>query len=592
MTVVLLNALWLAVDTELNDASSLADSPVGFQAVEHTFCVIFVAEIMVRFAAFAKKKDCCRDKWFLFDLLLVTIMVVETWFIPIILSIVGDEASVEALRHFSAMRMLRLLRLTRIARLLRAVPEILTLIKGIGHAVRGVASTVFLLFVILFVFAIIFKDQARADEEIRAELFPTVWWSMWSLLMFATFLDGPAAVYTAIQTGLGRHMALLFLVVIFISAFTVLNMLIGILCEVVTEVSASEKEEAQIAYLKANILDILECYDIHEDGTIRRNEFRLLMENLEFREAIHKFGADAQDLQTLAEVHFVKNHTDTLSFQDLLGVVLRLKGGNSAQVMDVVDLREYVKQRSDNIEASIAKLGSRMGVADAESANTKVEDSTLDSRPLKVKVIGATNLRNADTLPGQGTSDAYCTCMIVGKPETTQQTKVIPNNLNPVWNETFYLPDFVPGNYIRFHLFDRDNQHLKKDDDLGSVTLTDNHFYPHGYRGELLLGHAGKNEAYLFVEIGADEVAVSLSASASPVNVGSPQKSGAEADLSKRGSLPVDTLQTMLARLDELCSGQRELRTEVTVLTQRMENLERSFTAQLPSVLQVTCEEA
>ena len=91
------------------------------------------------------------------------------------------------------------------------------------------------------------------------------------LLMYATLLDGPAQVYFApcpcgyvccvteeIEEDLGELMALLFLLFIFISAFTVMNMLIGILCEasishhfstftvrqVVNKVSETEKEEA------------------------------------------------------------------------------------------------------------------------------------------------------------------------------------------------------------------------------------------------------------------------------------------------------------------------------------------------------------
>eukprot|EP00441_Pelagodinium_beii_P035171 CAMPEP_0197629462 /NCGR_PEP_ID=MMETSP1338-20131121/7298_1 /TAXON_ID=43686 ORGANISM="Pelagodinium beii, Strain RCC1491" /NCGR_SAMPLE_ID=MMETSP1338 /ASSEMBLY_ACC=CAM_ASM_000754 /LENGTH=832 /DNA_ID=CAMNT_0043200501 /DNA_START=18 /DNA_END=2516 /DNA_ORIENTATION=+ len=591
MIIVLLNAAWLAVDTEYNDASSISSSSPEFQAVEHTFCAIFTMEILIRYAAFKGTRLCLQDSWFLFDLLLVTIMVLETWLIPIVLKILNDDSAEEALRHFTILRMLRLLRLTRIARLVRAVPEIMTLIKGIGAAMRGVASTVFLLFVILFIFAIIFKDQARNHEELREELFPTVWWSMWSLLMFATFLDGPAAIYTQIQRGMGRHMALLFLVVIFISAFTVLNMLIGILCEVVTAVSESEKEEAHIAYLKNHLLDILECYDINDDNTIRKHEFDLLMRNLEFREAINNFGADFQDLQTLAEVLFVKNNSDILSFQQLLSVVLRLKGGNAAQVMDVVDLREYVKQRTDHLEECITHLAR----PHADTAGKKVDrpektsSEEVSPKPLLVKIIGARQLRDADTLPGQGLSDAYCTCMIVGKPETTVQTRVIPNNLNPVWDESFYLRDYCPGDYLRFHVYDQDNSRLKKDDSLGSVTAPSEKIEPDGFQGELLLGHAGRNiEAYLSVEItpAVMEEQVPGSPVLSMVNGGSPQNATEESP----GH--AETLMAMLARLDELCSGQRELRSELTVITQRLENVERSLADPLGGSHTLTTEEA
>ena len=54
-----------------------------------------------------------------------------------------------------------MLRLGRIARLLRAVPEVVTLLKGIAAAIRSVFFTLLLLLVLLFVFGVIFKTQAK-----------------------------------------------------------------------------------------------------------------------------------------------------------------------------------------------------------------------------------------------------------------------------------------------------------------------------------------------------------------------------------------------------------------------------------------------
>merc|ERR1712039_897616 len=44
---------------------------------------------------------------------------------------------------------------------------------------------------------------------------------------------------------------------------------------------------------------------------------------------------------------------------------------------------------------------------------------------LQIVIVSAKGLRNADTLPGYGLSDPYCTCVIPGKPNTKIRTHVI-----------------------------------------------------------------------------------------------------------------------------------------------------------------------
>jgi len=83
-----------------------------------------------------------------------------------------------------------------------------------------------------------------------------------------------------------------------------------------------------------------------------------------------QFGVDVDDLHTLAEILFQdakikastndaivkQNYEDeALTFNEILDLVVRLKGGNTPRVTDVVQLREYTKQRLDKIETSIAK---------------------------------------------------------------------------------------------------------------------------------------------------------------------------------------------------------------------------------------------
>ncbi len=73
LTVVCLNAMWIAVDADFNGAAVITDSPPVFIVVENLFCTYFVSEVFIRFMAFEEKYRSLRDRWFVFDSLLVAL---------------------------------------------------------------------------------------------------------------------------------------------------------------------------------------------------------------------------------------------------------------------------------------------------------------------------------------------------------------------------------------------------------------------------------------------------------------------------------------------------------------------------------------
>jgi len=384
MLVVLLNSIWIGLEADAEGSTKMSELGGSQMAVEHTFCVVFTAEIVIRFAAFRRKRDARKDFWFCFDSVLVILMIGEVWLLPIVMTIAGwlggHQAEMDhAVKEFTILRTIRLLRLTRlgrIARLLRAVPEVVTLLKGIAAAIRSVFFTLLLLLVLLFVFGVVFKTQAKEDFPELEELFPSVPATMWVLLLSGTFLDSPSVALNEVGATSGWLVAL-FLVFIFLSHMMVLNMLIGILCDVVHQVALNEKEEAAVAYLKNTLLEILECHDKDNDRQIHRDEFELLMKNPEMHFVLTRFGVNVADLLNLKDVLFEDNTEQDdddeededennshglntarrrlrkLSFQEFLEVVLRLRGGNSATVTDIVDLREYVRQRFDRMDLRV-----------------------------------------------------------------------------------------------------------------------------------------------------------------------------------------------------------------------------------------------
>merc|ERR1712178_260997 len=89
MGVVVVNTVWIAIETDYNHANVLCQAAPIFQIMDNAFCFIFTFEILVRFLSFSNKKDALQDGWFVFDASLVVLMVWETWVMTVLYEFAG-----------------------------------------------------------------------------------------------------------------------------------------------------------------------------------------------------------------------------------------------------------------------------------------------------------------------------------------------------------------------------------------------------------------------------------------------------------------------------------------------------------------------
>jgi len=365
-----------------------------------------------RFMAFKKKINCLRDNWFKFDSLLVTFMVVETWLIPLA---VGGSS--DSLSNLSMLKMLRLLRLTRMVRLMRSVPELVTLLKGMAIASRSVSYTLLLLVIFMYVFAIIFKSQlAMAPNHELRRHFHNIPRSMWTLMLAGCMLDDTTYVANLIVSE-NFFMSTIFVIFILVAALMILNMLIGVLCAVVTAVAAAEKEKVLVTYVKIRLMSVLERLDQDGNGTISQAEFDQLIHITEAVEALEELGVDVANLASLSDHLFekeedgdnqqksdsssklldgdeVESNTEvSMTFADFLEMVIRLRADNSPSVADVVELRKLlfrgqrmVARRFARIEKSQMDLNKGVqaifaSLETAEFSQNELEASLLRQHP-------------------------------------------------------------------------------------------------------------------------------------------------------------------------------------------------------------------
>jgi len=369
LTIISINALWMWIDTDNNSADSLLEADVVFQVAEHFFCVYFSFEWFVRFMSFRRKLDGLNDGWFIFDSALVIMMVAETWVMTSILLIMGGEGG-GGLSNASILRLFRLLRLSRLARMLRSMPELMILIKGMVAAGRSVFFTLCLLLLLLYIFSIAFT-QLTAGTTCGELYFKTIGDSMYTLLIVGTFLDNLGPVMNSIKED---HLVYMFIFLAFIAlaALMVMNMLIGVLCEVVSGVATAEKEDMMISFVRGQLRKVVNEIDTNCDDSISEKEFDLIVKNKVAISALVECGVDPLILIDMKDHLFTADDPDdpdeesneeeekTFTFNEFLDLVLQLRGSNRATVKEMVDLRKYLGGLVHKLELRVAKRTSRL----------------------------------------------------------------------------------------------------------------------------------------------------------------------------------------------------------------------------------------
>merc|ERR1711976_424792 len=59
--VILINALWIGVDTDHNNATDPSEVELPFKIADQFFAIFFTFELLVRFVAFRNKRDSLKD---------------------------------------------------------------------------------------------------------------------------------------------------------------------------------------------------------------------------------------------------------------------------------------------------------------------------------------------------------------------------------------------------------------------------------------------------------------------------------------------------------------------------------------------------
>jgi len=240
------------------------------------------------------------------------------------------------------------------------------IVRAIFAALRSVVFALVLLLGLVYIFGLIFTQAMNGAESepgsLQYDSFRSLPHTMHTLLMLGALPD-QAEMVTDIA-GVSWALYPVMLLYVFLASLTIMNMLIGILCEVVSVVSQVEKEELLIKRVEMTLASFMEHADEDESRTICQQEFVGLLKEPLWVRALGQLGVDIFGLIDLADWIFEKS--ESLSFSEFMEVILQLRGSNSATVKDIVDLRRLLKENHHKLEAMIAVVVGGAPVLESE----------------------------------------------------------------------------------------------------------------------------------------------------------------------------------------------------------------------------------
>jgi len=201
LAIIVINAIILGLETS---PTAMAAAGPLLQALDQIILVIFVLEIATRLIA--DFKGFWRDPWRIFDFIIIAI------------------ALIPATGALSVLRAFRILRVLRLISTIKAMRRVVT---GLLSALPGMGSIVFLLGLIFYVFAVI---ATKLYAGAFPQWFGSIGESSYTLFQIMTLESWSMGIVRPVMAEF-PYAWMLFVPFIIATAFTVLNLFIGVIVD-------------------------------------------------------------------------------------------------------------------------------------------------------------------------------------------------------------------------------------------------------------------------------------------------------------------------------------------------------------------------
>ncbi|OUS38210.1 voltage-gated sodium channel [Rhodobacterales bacterium 56_14_T64] len=230
--VIIFNAITLGLST----SSTVTDHIGGLLSViDRAVLAIFVMELALKFYAYGWRFF--ASAWNIFDLLVVSV------------GLLPDKQGLSALRG---------LRVVRALRLLSVVPQMRSVVQALLDALPGMGAVIVMLSIVYYVFAVMATLMYGAAFN---EWFGTLGRSLYSLFQIMTLESWSMGIVRPVM--LVYPMAWIFFVpFIVITAFSVLNLFIGLLVNTM-QTAVEDDDEAEFEKLRELVKSETDVVDEH-----------------------------------------------------------------------------------------------------------------------------------------------------------------------------------------------------------------------------------------------------------------------------------------------------------------------------------------
>ena len=186
--------------------------------------VVFLIEILMRISSYKKPLDFFKDGWNIFDFIIVAMSLIPLENNNIVVA--------------------RLLRIFRILRIITIIPELKMIINSLLRSAKSIGYIFILTFIIFYIFAIV---GTVLFEDAPSGLWRDVGTALLTLFQVMTFEGWTDVMHESMK--IHSWSWIFYLLFIFLTTFTFLNMIIGIMLESLNE-EHKEDETPETKLLK------------------------------------------------------------------------------------------------------------------------------------------------------------------------------------------------------------------------------------------------------------------------------------------------------------------------------------------------------
>jgi voltage-gated sodium channel len=216
VSIIIVSALLIGAHTYTDE------TPTLLSILDVSVTIFFLVEILIRFLAERDKKQFFKNAWNVFDTLIVAVSLIP---------IENSEMAVLG----------RLIRIFRVLRMVSLIPELRLILNSLFKALPQLGYVMLLMFIIFYIYAAI---GSTLYETVNPTLWGNISIAMLTLFRVMTFEDWTDVMYETMEHEDGSPYSWLFyLSFIFFTTFAFLNMIIGIVVNVMEDERQKQHDE-------------------------------------------------------------------------------------------------------------------------------------------------------------------------------------------------------------------------------------------------------------------------------------------------------------------------------------------------------------